>query len=107
MLNYITTPSGNLIARNLIQRVSHIPKTGVRVLDGYGRLLEYVPESNDTLAIQVRDLFREVVLAGRNAKQPDWSFLTPPARAFAVVKATKASKLPKDASDDINTDTEV
>lgn len=31
MLSHIKTPSGDLIARVLIQRVSHIPKRGVVV----------------------------------------------------------------------------
>ena len=109
MLNFIKTPSGDLIARHLIQRVSHIPKKGVTVKDSYNHMLAYVVISDDTLAIRVRDLFNEVVLAGRNAKQPDWSFLTPAAPAPAPVvakspKVHKAADLPTVSSDDTPTE---
>jgi hypothetical protein len=75
------------------------------VMDGYGRMLAYIKLEDPAQAERVRDLFREVVLAKRNATQPDWSFLTPPAPV--VAKATKAPKLPKAPSDDTDTDTEV
>ncbi|MDH6183580.1 hypothetical protein [Polaromonas sp. CG_23.6] len=129
MPSHIKTPSGDLIARLLIQRVSHIPKRGVVVKDSFNHVLAYVALTDDALAIKVRDLFNEVVLAGRNAKQPDWSFLTPPAPAPApapapvpvpvpvpvpaVVKSPKvaksakvapAAKLPAAASDTTTTE---
>ena len=101
MPSHIKTPSGDLIARLLIQRVSHIPKRGVVVKDSFNHVLAYVALTDDALAIKVRDLFNEVVLAGRNAKQPDWSFLTPaapapaPAPAPVVVKSPKVAKSAK------------
>lgn len=75
-MNHITTPIGNLLSRTLIQRVSHVPGRGVVLLDGYGRMLEFIRVENDVLAIRVRDLVNQVVFDGRRAKQPDWSFLT-------------------------------
>jgi hypothetical protein len=105
MLTHVQTPSGDLIARHLIDRVTLIPKKGVLVMDGYGRMLAYVKLEDAAQAERVRDLFRDVVLEKRNAKQPDWSFLTPPAPVVAT--ATKAPKLPKAPSDDTDTDTEV
>ena len=100
MSNHITTPSGDLIARLLIQRVSHIPNKGVMVKDSHNHMLAYIAVTDDTLGIQVRDLFNDFVKAGRNAKQPDWSFLTQPAPAPVVIKATK---LPKGPSGDTTT----
>ena len=105
MLTHVKTPSGDLIGRHLIERVTLVPKKGVVLLDGYGRMLAYVKLEDATQAERVRDLFNELVLDKRNARQPDWSFLTPPALASVVVKATKAPKLPKEPSSD--TDTEV
>ena len=94
MSNYITTPSGDLIARLLIQRVSHIPNRGVIIKDSHNHMLAYIAVADDTLGIQVRDLFNDFVNVGRNAKQPDWSFLTQPAYAPAVIKASKPHKAP-------------
>lgn len=76
MLNYIKTPSGDLIARHLLQRVSHIPKKGVLIKDGYDRMLAYIQIEDDAQAKQVRDLLNEVLIKGKSARQPDWSFLT-------------------------------
>lgn len=75
--NHITTPTGNLVARLLIQRVSHIPDRGVMIYDGFGRMLEFIRIEENSLAIRVRDAFNEVVLDGKRAVQPDWSFLNP------------------------------
>jgi hypothetical protein len=89
MNQHIKTPSGDLIAIRLIDRVFHITKKGVMVMDGYGRVLAYIKLEDDALAIRVRDLFNEVVSDRRNAKQPDWSFLTSPRPVPSVTKATK------------------
>lgn len=75
-MNHFTTPAGNLLSRAIIQRVSHVPGRGVLLLDGYGRMLEFIHEENNALAIRIRDLVNQVVLDGKRAKQPDWSFLT-------------------------------
>lgn len=75
-MNHITTPAGNLLSRSIIQRVTHVPSRGIMLLDGYGRLLEFIRVENDVLAIRTRDLLNQVVLDGKRAKQPDWSFLT-------------------------------
>ena len=107
MPSHIKTPSGDLIARLLIQRVSHIPKRGVMIKDSHNHMLAYIAVTDDTLGIQVRDLFNDFVKAGRNAKQPDWSFLTQPAPAPAPAPVViKATKLPKGPSGDTNTTTE-
>jgi hypothetical protein len=90
MNQHIKTPSGDLIAIRLIDRVFHITKKGVMVMDGYGRVLAYIKLEDDTLAIRVRDLFNEVVSNRRNAKQPDWSFLTSPAPVSSVTKGSKS-----------------
>ena len=100
MLNFIKTPSGDLIARHLIQRVMHVPKKCVVVKDSFDHILMYMKIEDNANGMRVRDLFNEVVLAGRNAEQPDWSFLTTSAPASA---AAKAKKLPKESSDDSNT----
>lgn len=89
MTNHLTTPSGNLIGRPLIQRVLHAPGKGVLLFDGYGRMLDYIRVEDNMLGIQVRDLLNEFVLAGKKATQPDWSFLTPPAPVTSVAKGTK------------------
>ena len=119
-MNFVKTPIGDLIARLLIKLVSHIPKRGVMIKDSHNHMLAYIAVSDDTLALKVRDLFNEFVEAGRNAKQPDWSFLlaTAPAPAPASASApapapapalapapaaAKAKKLPKEPSDDSNT----
>jgi hypothetical protein len=86
MLNHITTPDGNLLGRHLIQIISHIPNRGVTIKDGYGRMLAYIKLEDDTQAQKVRTLLNEVVLKGKTAKQPDWSFLT---AAPIVDKAAK------------------
>ena len=107
MLTHIQTPSGDLIARHLIDRVTLFPKKCVVVvMDGYGRMLACIKLVDVAKAQRVRDLFNEVVLEKRNAKQPDWSFLTPiappPARVVAKSpKVAKAAKLPAASSDNI------
>ena len=88
MLTHVKTPNGDLIARHLIDRVTLYPNKGVVVvMDGYGRMLAHVKLDAAAKAERVRDLFNEVVLEKRNAKQPDWSFLTTPAPAPAPTPA--------------------
>lgn len=102
MITHIQTPSGDLIGRHLIERVTLIPKKGVMVMDGYGRMLTYVKLEDPAQAERVRDLFREVVLAKRDATQPDWSFLTQPAPAPAPVGAKAPKPLKATPDDTIN-----
>ena len=78
-MKFLKTPGDSLLALALIQRVSHVPDRGVMLLDGYGRILEFIRVEDDVLALRVRGLINKAVLDGKRAAQPDWSFLTMPA----------------------------
>jgi len=74
-MRFLKTPSSNLLQASLIQRVSHVPNRGVMLLDGYGRMLEFVKQEDDEIAIRIRDAINKVVLDGKRATQPDWSLV--------------------------------
>jgi len=74
-MKFLKTPSSNLLLAALIQRVTHVPNRGVMLLDGYGRILEFVMQENNAIAIRIRDAINKVVLDGKRATQPDWSLV--------------------------------
>lgn len=74
-MRFLITPSSNLLQASLIQRVSHVPSRGVMVLDGYGRMLEFIKQEDDKIAIRIRDAINNVVLDGKRATQPDWALV--------------------------------
>jgi len=95
MLNNLITPNGNLIARRLIQRVNHVPNKGVIVLDGYGRMLDFIPIADDIMACRIRDAINKIVTAGgKNVTQPDWELVKNPPAVEDVepIKNAPASK---------------
>lgn len=95
MLNNLITPNGNLISRRLIQRINHVPNKGVIILDGYGRMLDFIAIADDVVACRIRDAINAIVTAGgKNVTQPDWeSVRNPPmAEEKEPLKNTSVSK---------------